>query len=71
MLKKIYLFIWLFLVLIVTCGIQFPDQGSNSSPLHWKPLDHQGSLLKAFYSFKKIPAFISWCKAIHHRAENS
>ena len=30
------LFICLCLVLIVTCGIQLPDQVLNSDPLHWK-----------------------------------
>ena len=30
------LFIWLCQVLVVACGIQFPDQGSNLGPLHWE-----------------------------------
>ena len=24
-------------LLVVACGIQFPDQGSNLSSLHWEP----------------------------------
>ena len=31
-----YLFIWLYWVLVVACGIQFPDQGSNLGSLHWE-----------------------------------
>ena len=31
-----YLFIWLYWVLVVACGIQFPDQESNLGPLHWE-----------------------------------
>ena len=41
--KNIYLFIWLHCVLvavcellIATCGVSFPDQGSNPDPLHWE-----------------------------------
>ena len=30
------LFIWLCWVLVVTHGIQLPDQGLNLSPLHWE-----------------------------------
>ena len=34
-------------VVLRQMGSQFPDQGSNLGPLHWKvdfsPLDHQGS----------------------------
>ena len=26
-------------LLVVTCGIQFPDQGWNPGPLHWEPAD--------------------------------
>ena len=33
-LKKKELFVWLHWVLAVACGIQFPDQGMNSGPLH-------------------------------------
>ena len=47
---KKYLFIWLYWVLVVACvhvGSQFPNQGPNPSPLHYKadsqPLDPQGS----------------------------
>ena len=29
-------FMWLSWVLVVTCGIQFPHQGSNLGPLHWE-----------------------------------
>ena len=39
----VYLFIWLQWVIVVAyellaeaCGIQFPDQGLNLGPLHWK-----------------------------------
>ena len=31
-----YLFIWLHWVLVVACGIQFPEQGLNPGPLHWE-----------------------------------
>ena len=38
-------------------GSQFPDQGSNLGPLHWKadflPLDHQGSPFADFLGKKK------------------
>ena len=34
--KKKYLFLWLSQVLVAACGIQFPDQGLNPSPLHWE-----------------------------------
>ena len=41
------LFIWLHWVLVVACGIQFPDQGSNLAPCigstETQPLDHQES----------------------------
>ena len=30
------LFIQLLWVLVVACGIQFPDQGSNLGPLYWE-----------------------------------
>ena len=30
------LFIWLHQVLVVACGIWFPDQGLKHRPLHWK-----------------------------------
>ena len=33
---NIYLFIWLLPLLVVACGIYFPDQGSNPGPLHWE-----------------------------------
>ena len=29
-------FIWLHWILVVACGIQFPNQGSNPGPLHWE-----------------------------------
>ena len=29
-------FFWLHWALVVACGIQFPDQGSNPGPLHWE-----------------------------------
>ena len=32
--SHIYLFVWL--ILIVVCGISVPDKGLNSGPLHWK-----------------------------------
>ena len=35
--RYLYLFIWLPWVLVVTCGIQFPEKGWNLGPLHWKP----------------------------------
>ena len=39
-------------LLVVACGIQFPDPELNLGPLHWsaefQPLDHQGSPLKNF-----------------------
>ena len=31
-----YLFIWLCWVLVVVCGIWFPDQESSPDPLHWE-----------------------------------
>ena len=31
-----YLFTWLGEVLVVACGIWFPDQGSNPGSLHWE-----------------------------------
>ena len=31
-----YLFIWLYWVLVVACGLWFPDQGSNPGPWHWE-----------------------------------
>ena len=31
-----------FRLLVVACGIWFPDQGSNPGPLHWEQ-DPQGS----------------------------
>ena len=34
--KKIFLFIWQCQVLVIACGIYFPDQGSNPGPLHWE-----------------------------------
>ena len=35
---KVLLFTYLFVpVLVVACGIYFPDQGSNPGPLHWEP----------------------------------
>ena len=30
------MFIWLCEFLVVACGIQFLDQGSNLGPLHWE-----------------------------------
>ena len=30
-------------LLVAACGIQFPDQGSNTSLLHQEPLDYRGS----------------------------
>ena len=30
------LFLWLYQVIVVVCGIQFPDWGSNSGPLLWE-----------------------------------
>ena len=33
---NIYLFIWLCWVLVVACGIWFPDQGWDPGTLHWK-----------------------------------
>ena len=34
---KVLLFTYLFVpVLVVACGIYFPDQGSNPGPLHWE-----------------------------------
>ena len=35
-LKEDYLFIWLHGVLVASCGLWFPDQGSNPGPLHWE-----------------------------------
>ena len=35
-LKNIYLFIWLHWALVVACGIQFSDQGSNLGPVLWE-----------------------------------
>ena len=32
----ISLYFWLCCVLVAACGIQFPDQGLNSGPLHWE-----------------------------------
>ena len=32
--KHLFLFIWLHRVLVVACGIQFPNQGSNPAPLY-------------------------------------
>ena len=34
--KYLFLIIWLHRVLVVACGIQFPDQGSNPAPLYWE-----------------------------------
>ena len=47
--KKIYIYIYIYnylsvsglhcsmqVLLVVTCGILFPDQGSNPDPLHWE-----------------------------------
>ena len=36
LINKIFFFIWLCRVLVVTCGIKFPDQGSNLGSLHWE-----------------------------------
>ena len=33
---RFFFFIWLCWVLVVTCGIKFPDQGSNLGSLHWE-----------------------------------
>ena len=30
----IYLFIWLHLVFVVACGVQFPEQGLSPGSLH-------------------------------------
>ena len=42
-------------LLVVTCGIQFPDQGSNPGPLHWECIvlatGHQGSPCKVLIYF--------------------
>ena len=50
----IYLFIGLFWVLAVACGIQFSDQGSNLGPQHWE----QGSL--SHWTTRKVPLEIIW-----------
>ena len=41
--KKIYIYIYIYLfiiyphqVLVGSCGVYFPDQGSNLGPLHWE-----------------------------------
>ena len=31
-----WVFVWLGGVLVAACGLQFPNQGSNPSPLHWQ-----------------------------------
>ena len=33
---KKYLFTWLWQLSVATCGISFPDQGSNPGPLLWE-----------------------------------
>ena len=51
---------------VVACGIQFPDQGSNPGPLHWRMesqlLDHQGRPQGKFsirFCYRNIPFVIS------------
>ena len=58
-----HLFIWLCLVLDVACGIQFPDQGLNSSPPHWEhSLNHwiarEVSYYSSWFSSTSLVAFI-------------
>ena len=55
-LEKKYLFIWLCWVLVVAYRIQFPNQGSNPGPPHWKqgvltPGSPGKSLVKSLSSF--------------------
>ena len=31
-----WIFVATFQLLVVACGVSFPDQGSNPGPLHWE-----------------------------------
>ena len=58
-----YLFIWLHRVLVVACGIQFSNQGSNPGPLRWEfksqSRDHQGSpSVTCFCKYKHIVLWV-------------
>ena len=60
--KKIIYF-WLCQVLVVPCGIQFPDQGSNPSPLHW---EHGVIATGSLGTSLQIPFSLSDCKPTAH-----
>ena len=50
---------WLHWVLVAACGIYFPDQESNPSPLHWKlTVLACGPPGKSLYIFL---FFLTWC----------
>ena len=57
------IFIWLCQVLVVACGIQFPDQGSNPGPcigsLESQPGDHQGSPRIKHFKMKSFDVYLS------------
>ena len=57
-------FIWLHWVLVVACGISFPDQGSNLGPMDCKrsvlATSPPGTSQKMVFLYKSIPKCISY-----------
>ena len=59
---------WVFtvawMILVVACGILFPDQGSNPGFLHWElrvfALDHQGSPVTLILLWNEIRVAEEW-----------
>ena len=73
---NIYLFIWLCWVLVVACvhvGSQFPNQGSNPSPLHCKAdsqlLEDPGPLFAKEFASVRLPLWLSGTEYAHQAGD--